>query len=40
MGQKLLATDLSLNVLNQAEKGIYASEKIALLPKSWTLNLF
>jgi chemotaxis protein methyltransferase CheR len=38
--KKLLATDLSLNVLNQAEKGIYASDKIKSLPKTWTLNYF
>jgi len=38
--KKLLATDLSTNVLAQANEGVYASEKIASLPKIWALNYF
>jgi len=38
--KKLLATDLSLNVLEQAKKGIYSKEKVSSLPKMWTLNYF
>jgi len=38
--KKLLATDLSTNVLEQAKKGVYTSEKVASLPKIWVLNYF
>lgn len=38
--KKLLATDLSLNVLNQAKDGIYSAEKLKALPKIWHLNYF
>jgi chemotaxis protein methyltransferase CheR len=38
--KKLLATDLSLNVLNQAKEGIFSAEKIKSLPKIWVLNYF
>ncbi len=38
--KKLLATDLSLNVLNQAKKGIYDGEKVATLSRMWVLNYF
>lgn len=38
--KKLLATDLSLSVLEEAKKGIYQDEKISVLPKIWLLNYF
>lgn len=38
--KKLLATDLSLNVLNQAKQGIYSVERVSTLPKMWILNHF
>lgn len=38
--KKLLATDLSLNVLESAKKGIYTNEQINMLPKIWGLNYF
>lgn len=38
--KKLLATDLSLNVLNQAKDGIYSADKVKTLPKMWVLNYF
>lgn len=38
--KKLLATDLSLNILNQAKAGIYSKEKVNTLPKRWFLNYF
>ncbi|MCT4593671.1 MAG: protein-glutamate O-methyltransferase CheR [Anaeromicrobium sp.] len=38
--KKLLATDLSLSVLKEAQRGNYNNEKISLLPKIWVLNYF
>lgn len=38
--KKLLATDLSLNVLEEAKAGIYSAESIKTLSKIWTLNYF
>ena len=38
--KKLLATDLSLNVLNQAREGIYSADKVTSLPKIWVMNYF
>lgn len=38
--KKLLATDLSTNVLLIAKEGKYTKEKVAALPKIWTLNYF
>jgi len=37
---KILATDISTKVLDQAKKGIYTNEKIAVLPSFWKLNYF
>ncbi len=37
---KVLATDISSKVLNEAAKGIYSSEDIASLPAGWKLNYF
>lgn len=38
--KKLLATDLSLTVLEQAKTGIYSKDKIESLPKFWITNYF
>ncbi len=38
--KKLLATDLSLNVLETAKSGIYSNDKVNALPKIWALNYF
>jgi len=38
--KKLLATDLSLNVIEAAKKGIYSNDKVGSLPKIWALNYF
>lgn len=38
--KKLLATDLSLNVLEYAKKGVYSYDKVNALPKIWALNYF
>lgn len=38
--KKILATDLSLSILEQAKKGIYSKEKVSSLPKMWLLNYF
>lgn len=35
---KVLATDISGKVLNEAEKAVYSNEKIAALPSNWKLN--
>lgn len=35
---KVLATDISAKVLEEAKRGIYSSEDIAMLPLSWKLN--
>lgn len=37
---KILATDISNNVLNIAKKGVYDNERISALPASWKLNYF
>lgn len=37
---KVLATDISDNILLKAKKGIYSSEQIASLPANWRLNYF
>ncbi len=37
---KILATDISENVLNQAVKGVYSNEKIDPLPLHWRQNYF
>ncbi|BCN30560.1 CheR family methyltransferase [Anaeromicropila herbilytica] len=37
---KILATDISSQVLEVARQGIYNSEKLSSLPKSWQLNYF
>lgn len=37
---KILATDISTNVLDTAVKGIYSNEGINPLPSSWKLNYF
>ncbi len=37
---KVLATDISTNVLDTAKKGIYDNEEIATLPPQWRLNYF
>lgn len=38
--KKLLATDLSVSVLDTAKKGIYYREKVNTLPKVWTNKYF
>ncbi|PYG88250.1 chemotaxis protein methyltransferase CheR [Ruminiclostridium sufflavum DSM 19573] len=37
---KILATDISSNVLEIARKGVYSRERISALPSSWKLNYF
>ncbi|NLJ87541.1 MAG: protein-glutamate O-methyltransferase CheR [Epulopiscium sp.] len=37
---KILATDISSQVLGEAIKGVYSSDEIASLPYSWKLNYF
>lgn len=37
---KILATDISGKMLEEAKKGIYSNEKIAALPPTWKLNYF
>ena len=37
---KILATDISGNVLDIAKKGVYGKEKISVLPAAWKLNYF
>ncbi len=37
---KILATDISNNVLEIAKKGIYSKERISALPAAWKLNYF
>lgn len=37
---KVLATDISEKVLNEAKLGIYPNEKIETLPSAWRLNYF
>lgn len=38
--KKLLATDLSLNVLTQAKNAVYTGDKLSALPRIWVLNYF
>lgn len=38
--RKLLATDLSSTILDEARRGVYEKEKIMKLPKIWILNYF
>ena len=38
--KKILATDISLNVLEEAKNGVYSEEKVNSLPKIWLLNYF
>lgn len=38
--KKILATDLSLSILEQAKAGRYNKEKIEVLPRMWVLNYF
>ncbi len=37
---RILATDISTNVLTEAQRGIYAREKLANLPSSWQQKYF
>jgi chemotaxis protein methyltransferase CheR len=37
---KVLATDISSKVLDEAKKGIYSNEEIATLPPQWKLSYF
>jgi Methylase of chemotaxis methyl-accepting proteins len=37
---KILATDISTKVLDMAEKGLYTSEDISMIPKSWKSQYF
>ncbi|EGW39723.1 protein-glutamate O-methyltransferase CheR [Desulfosporosinus sp. OT] len=37
---KVLATDISSRVLEEAKKGVYKNEEIATLPAQWRLNYF
>jgi len=37
---KILATDISCKVLEEARMGIYSNEKIATIPINWKLNYF
>ncbi|WP_186423142.1 CheR family methyltransferase [Lacrimispora celerecrescens] len=37
---KILATDISNNVLETAKKGVYSKDRISALPASWRLNYF
>lgn len=37
---KVLATDISTKVLEEAKSGIYSNEEIATLPPDWRLNYF
>lgn len=38
--KKILASDISVNVLQTAEKGIYNVEGLEKIPESWKLNYF
>lgn len=38
--KKLLATDISLDVLETAKKGVYVKEKVEAMPRTWVLNYF
>lgn len=37
---KILATDISSNVLELAKQGVYSKERVTALPASWKLNYF
>jgi chemotaxis protein methyltransferase CheR len=37
---KILATDISGKVLDEAKKGIYSKERIAAIPNNWKLSYF
>jgi chemotaxis protein methyltransferase CheR len=37
---KVLATDISSRVLEEAKKGVYSNEEISTLPSTWKLNYF
>lgn len=37
---KVLATDISERVLNEAKQGVYSNEKIETLPSVWKMNYF
>lgn len=37
---KILATDISEKVLNEAKSGIYSNEKLQTLPSLWNMNYF
>ena len=37
---KILATDISSKVLDEAQKGVYRNEELAAIPKSWKLAYF
>jgi len=38
--KKLLATDISVNVLETAKKGMYAHERVTDIPRLWMMNYF
>jgi chemotaxis protein methyltransferase CheR len=38
--KKLLATDISIDVLEKAKEGHYSRDKVQALPKMWQLNYF
>lgn len=37
---KILATDISERVLDEAQKGIYSAEEVASIPPEWKINYF
>lgn len=37
---KILATDISSNVLEKAKKGVYSNDRLATLPTQWRLSYF
>ena len=37
---KILATDISSRVLEEAKKGVYSNDELAVLPSSWRLSYF
>lgn len=38
--KRILATDISLNALEEAKRGLYSQESVKNLPKIWLLNYF
>jgi chemotaxis protein methyltransferase CheR len=38
--KKLLATDISLDVLETAKKGYYTKDKVSAIPRLWQMNYF